>query len=247
MCSLTWSFLFFCALELRSSPETQTVQIHVRSEELWDYKKHPLSRKREDAKEFLQGLLHKVKVPLHLSSWFRVAQWIEMYDFPPVHLSGSEIATDPTEKGCREGKCVSRRKTKHSGNKARRFRSCPKGKAMDAGSNWRQEMFLNRLKKREKSLGMEKRTKEFKHLYCWPERILHSTLSSSHWRPPFLFNSVSHETPISLQTVLGAILFFLEDQRTRCQPPPYRVDASHSIPRKSYVQEDEMWDITLLK
>ena len=112
-----------------------------------------------------------------------------MYDFSPVHLSGSEIVPDPTEKGRREGKCVSRRKTKHSGNEAR-FRSCPKGKAMDAGSNWRQEMFLNRFKKREKSLEMEKRTKEYKHLYCWPERILGSTLSSSHWRPPFLFYSV---------------------------------------------------------
>lgn len=58
-----------------------------------------------------------------------------MHDFSPVHLSGSEIVTDPTEKGRRAGKCVSRQKTKHTGDEARRFRSRPKGKAMDAGSN----------------------------------------------------------------------------------------------------------------
>ena len=48
--------------------------------------------------------------------------------------------------------------------------------------------------------------------------------------------------------ILGAVLFFLEDQRTRWQPPSYRLDISHfSIPCKSHIQEEEMCDIVLLK
>ena len=182
-----------------------------------------------------------------------------MYDLSPVHLSDPEIVTDPTEKGCRAGECVSRQKTKHNGNEARRFRSCPKGKAMDAGSNWRQEMFLNRKKKQKKSLEMEKRTKEFKHLYCWPERILTSTLHLTEDLPSFFIQSpmrpqslFKHNWWLMLliipPSILGAVLFFLEDQRTRWQPPSYRLDTSHfSIPCKSHIQEEEMWDIVLLK